>query len=79
MPVSQYSKDGRFIKHHRSARYASEELNIPHQHIRQCCRGIRKSAGGFRWIYQKDYIEGFILPPIIYNRPKGLIYKHNHG
>lgn len=77
VPVSQYSKNGQFIRHHRSASYASEELNIPHQHIRQCCRGIRKSTGGFRWIYKSEHQDGLNLSPLTYNRPKELIYKKN--
>lgn len=78
IPVSQYSKDGHLITHHKSALYASESLNIPPTHIRECCRGIRKSAGGFRWIYTSEYVEGLVLPKITYNRPKGLKYKR-HG
>lgn len=77
-PVSQYSKEGHFIAHHRSALYASESLNVPHTHIRECCRGVRKSAGDFRWIYTSEYVEGLVLPKIVINRPKGLKYNW-HG
>ena len=34
-----------------SAKQASEELNITRQNIVACCRGKRKTAGGYHWRY----------------------------
>lgn len=34
---------------------ASMELNINKNSIYKCCRGIQKTAGGFKWMYKEDY------------------------
>lgn len=52
--VSQYSKDGTFIKTWVSMIEAEKALGICYQHIGQCCRGIVKSAGGFIWRYANE-------------------------
>lgn len=49
--VNQYDRDGNFIKTWNCIKYAAEELNISKQHISDCCRENRKSAGGYRWKY----------------------------
>lgn len=70
-PVCQYSKDGVFIRHFRSALHASEELNIQRNHILACCRGERQTSGGYRWILKSDYLENENLSPIVrMKRPK---------
>lgn len=71
LPVCQYSKDGVFIRHFKSALHASEELNIQRNHIRACCRGERQTAGGYRWVLKSNYLANEKLPPIIrMKRPK---------
>lgn len=52
--VSQYSKDGAFIKTWTSMIDAENELGICYQHISQCCRCVVKSAGGFIWRYANE-------------------------
>jgi hypothetical protein len=47
--VFQYTRDFLFIKEWASAVDVSRELKINPSHIRQCCKGYRKSAGGFVW------------------------------
>ena len=49
IPIIQYSLDGSFIKEWGSAKDVEDSTNIKRTHIRACCRGIRKSAGGFVW------------------------------
>lgn len=50
-PISQYSKDGRFIKTWNSAKEACETLHINKSTVCQCCKGIKPSAGGYIWRY----------------------------
>lgn len=38
-----------------SAKEASEKTGITYNKIAECARGLRKSHGGFRWIYVEDY------------------------
>ena len=53
-PIFQYSKDGVFIKKWTSSIEASKVLGIAQGHISECCKGTRKSAGGFVWRYADD-------------------------
>lgn len=50
-PVLQYSKDGEFIREWFGVREAGRTLNINPGHISSCCKGTRKSSGGFVWRY----------------------------
>ena len=49
--VAQYTKDNKFIKIWDCMRDASRSLTVNPSHITACCRGKRKSAGGFVWKY----------------------------
>ena len=37
-----------------SMQEASKKYNIPTANISNCCRGKRKTAGGYKWIYFKE-------------------------
>jgi group I intron endonuclease len=50
-PVSQYTKDGIFIKEYISAAAAERELNVKKGNINQMIRGLTKTAYGFVWKY----------------------------
>ena len=52
-PILQYSKSGEFIKELPSSREAERILGIANQHIIACCKGKRKSSGGFVWRYKE--------------------------
>lgn len=52
-PVYQYDKDGNLIKKHLSIIDAANETGICKANISGCCRGNRKSAGGFIWKFQE--------------------------
>jgi len=54
--VSQY-KDGVKIFNFPSARIAERETGARCAHIGACCRGDRKSAGGFQWKFEDKFIE----------------------
>ena len=49
-PVLQI-KGGVIISRFSSARVASKETGASYQNIYKCCRGIRKTAGGYGWRY----------------------------
>ena len=49
--VLQFTKSGEFIKEWVSAIEAARELGIARSNICKCCKGERKSAGGYVWRY----------------------------
>lgn len=49
--VNQYDKDGNFIRAWKTIKCAVIELNICKRTIQLCCRGERRTAGGFIWKY----------------------------
>lgn len=53
-PVIQFDKCGNVIKIWKGAKYACNELHIPDSNINKCCKGERKTAGGFIWKYYKE-------------------------
>jgi hypothetical protein len=54
--IIQLSKEGHLIKEFKSITQAGRELNIPYQNIQKCCKGERKTAGGFRWKFTEKEI-----------------------
>lgn len=52
IPVLQFSKDGKFIMEHPSAREAERQTEVFNNNICNCCKGKCKSAGGFIWKYK---------------------------
>lgn len=53
IPIIQYSKSGDFIREWPSGQEVKRVLGINRGHIASCCRGKRKSAGGFIWRYKE--------------------------
>lgn len=51
--IQQYTKNGEFIAEYESAAEAERETNVCNSHITECCKGKRKSAGGFIWRYKE--------------------------
>lgn len=49
IPVLQYDLNNNFIREWNSAQEISRELKLNQCHIRECCRNIRKTHGGFKW------------------------------
>lgn len=47
--VVQFSKQGERIAEYKSLVEASLQTGVPRYLIRRCCRGVKKSAGGFKW------------------------------
>lgn len=60
--VYQFSKDGTFIKEWFCSQEAQRDLGIYSSVIRQCCNGVRYSAGGYIWSYDKDKTPSYNVP-----------------
>lgn len=52
--IIQYTLDNEFVKEWDSATTASKELKINQGNITQCCKGERKTCGGFIWKYKEN-------------------------
>ena len=52
--VIMFSKDGNPIKIFKTCGLASKETGIKATHIARCARGVRPSAGGYKWRYKED-------------------------
>lgn len=50
-PVEQYTKGMVFVMEYQSIKEAERETGIHNSTISRCCRGERKSAGGYIWRY----------------------------
>jgi len=51
--VEQYTLDGTYLKTFDSVSLAAKEINSATTNISKCCKGKRKSAGGYIWKYVK--------------------------
>lgn len=52
--VKQYDMNNNLIKIFEGVRIAEEETNIDNTAIIRCCKGMCKSAGGYRWRYHNE-------------------------
>lgn len=52
--VYQYSLDNNFIRKFNSCSEVERILNINKSSVASCCRVKRKSAGGYKWYYEKQ-------------------------
>ena len=52
-PVLQFSKTGDLIAEYPSIMEAERQTGCNPSHICKCCKGTRKSAGGFIWKYKE--------------------------
>ena len=51
--ILQFSKNGEFIAEYPSTMEAERQTGCHQQNICKCCKGKRKSAGGFIWRYKE--------------------------
>ena len=51
--ILQFSKDGELIAEYPSIHEAERQTVCNNSHICECCKGERKSTGGFIWKYKK--------------------------
>ena len=50
-PVAMFSKDNTLLQTYNSIKEASEDTGINKVAISNCCRGVKKTSGGFIWRY----------------------------
>ena len=75
IPVVQLSADGKyFINKFPSIIHAEKFFNIKKSHISNVCKGKRKTALGYKWLYKSDYINQKPLPKISLKDAKRKIY-----
>lgn len=55
-PVDQFTTDGQFVKRWPGAREAARKLGVNNRNISECCKGKRKTAGGFIWKFSKEAV-----------------------
>lgn len=55
--VSQYTKEGVYIASYDSSLEAQRKTGVHNNHIVLCCRGQRKSAGGFKWAFKNPTVS----------------------
>lgn len=51
-PVLQFDLSNNFIARYNSSTEAERKLKLSCSHISECCRGIRKTCGGYKWKYE---------------------------
>ena len=51
IPIIQFTKDGELMKMWYSAADVNKEIGVNFRNISSCCKGLRKSAGGYKWEY----------------------------
>ena len=51
IPVLQFSFNGEFIKKWDSATQVQNELGFDNSDISKCCKGKKKTCGGYKWHY----------------------------
>ena len=54
IPINQYDMDGNYLKTWEGAIVVKETLGIDDSVIRKCCKGFKKSAGGYQWRLYKN-------------------------
>ena len=52
-PILQFSKSGELIAEYSSLTEASRQTGCNNSHISSCCKGNRKSTGGYIWEYKE--------------------------
>lgn len=51
--ILQFDLEDNFIAEHKSIHEAGRNTNTIYQNISKCCKGERKTAGGYKWFYKK--------------------------
>lgn len=62
--VCQYSLEGKFIKEWVSVSEAARSLSKNSSNISMCCKGVRPTAGGYRWDYERKNTLGPLSPKV---------------
>lgn len=57
-PVSQWTKEGNFIRNFRSIKEAPISTGTSYNGIGKCCRGLQKTSRGYKWKYGNFKVKG---------------------
>ena len=62
--VAQYTIKGEYVAIYKTLQSAARNVGITRQQVRNCAKGNRYSAGGFRWVYvdSEEEAKRIILP-----------------
>lgn len=65
--ICQYDENYNFIEIYDFIQKAADKLHISQSHISDCCRGGRKTAGGYHWkyLYDQTHKDGTTIPGAI--------------
>lgn len=55
IPIVQLSIIGTLLNVWKAAEYAARDLKLHQGNIVNCCKGKRKTTGGYKWMYKSDY------------------------
>lgn len=60
-PVARFTLDGKYIDERASIQTYQDEFGFNRGNIVSCCKGKRKSAYGYKWMYidKQGYLENF--------------------
>lgn len=62
--VIQLDANGKFVNRYNSIKEAQDATGVNSCNIIMCCQKSNSSAGGFRWVYEKDYDPNKTYPSI---------------
>ena len=57
-PIIQYGLDGEYLNTYLGVKDAQKATGVNRNSIRLVCNGERDSAGGYKWKYYKEVING---------------------
>ena len=57
-PILQFTKDGKLVRKWNKIKLVEKELGLGHTNITACCKGRKKTGGGYKWRY---YYKGIWL------------------
>lgn len=69
-PLLQFDKNMNFVRKWECIADIERKLGFKHTNISNCCLGIRKTASGYKWGFEKDYekIPFKVFDLTIYNK-----------
>lgn len=56
-PVLQFSREGKFIKEWEAGSVAAKALGLDKANLNACCKGRKKTCGGFIWKYASEEVK----------------------
>jgi len=72
--IIQLTMKGEYINKYETISEAARKLNLRVENISAICHGRKKSAGGFIFVFEKDYVEN---PQIVKNKCEEIIKPKN--